>query len=263
MTFTKLATITFTCASVFATSAFAQNNFQSSCDANINADLNFSNNQLLVKSITNQDILFHADGAVFIDGKSISLTAPEQTLTKSYYKGVEETIPMAVDITIEALSITNLALTEVFTGLLGEKNSISSKIDSRLGKVASSIKEHVYQNPDSLTFNSEYLKRDLGLGNDVDQEIQKIQEEIMTAAMGELLLIVGQSMMSGNNDFVGLQKRMENIGDEIEEKAGRVGKQLEKKTTVLCEKLKSLDDTEDQLQKVSALRHLNMIDISK
>lgn len=263
MIFKKLAAFTFTCTSFLSASAFAHNDFHASCDTNISANIEFSNNQLLVKSTKQEDILFESNGLVFVDGKKIALNAEQQAIAKSYYNDVETSIPMVVDITVEALNITSMALTEVFTGLLGEETELPQKLNVRIDGIANSLQDHVYQDPNSLTFNSSYLKEDIGLGDNLEEEIEEIKDEIISSMMGKLIMAIGQSMMSGDGDFSELEKRMENLGQDIEQKAETLAKRLEEKSVALCDKIKNLDETEAQLREIKALRYLDTIHFNK
>ena len=263
MTFKKLTAISFAFSAFFAANALAHNNVQLSCDTNISSNIVFADNQLTVKSSTNEDILFNADGIVTVDGKKISLTKEEQKLTQRYFNEVEATIPIVVEITVEALKITNMALTEVFTGLLGEKSQLPQTITKRIDQLADGIRSHVYQNPDSLTFNSHYLKNDLGLNDDLEQEIESIKEEVVSSMMGELMVTLGKAMISGDSNFSELEKRMENLGGDIEKKADILSKTLEEKSLLLCERISKIDDTEAQLRNINALENLDTIHFNK
>lgn len=263
MTFKKLTAISFAISAFFGANAFAHNDFQLSCDTNISSNIVFADNQLSVKSTKNEDILFNAEGVVSVDGKQISLTKEEQKLTQRYFNEVEATIPVVVDITVEALKITNMALTEVFTGLLGENSQLPQTINKRIDKVADGIRNHVYQNPNSLTFNSNYLKDDLGLDDDLEQEIESIKEEVVSSMMGELMVALGKAMISGDSDFSELEKRMDNLGDDIEKKAEILSKTLEEKSIDLCERISNIDNTEAQLRNINALENLDTIHFNK
>lgn len=261
MSFVKMTALTITCLGALSANVYASTNFDTSCEANINGELSFADNQLLVKSTTKQDIVIMADGLVLVDGKTIDMNGQQTQLAKRYYQDVEASIPMVVDVTVEALRITNIALTEVFTGLLGEDSQLPSKIKNRLDDVAKAIEDHVYQNPDSLTFNSAYLEKDLGLDDNLDAEIENIQNELVSEAMGEMFVLLGKAMLSGDSDFSKFEQRMEKLGEEIEQRVESASVQIEKAAEKLCDKMHSLDETENQLQSVQELRHLDMIDL--
>lgn len=236
-------------------------NFNNSCDTNFNTNMKFANNQLTVITDKKQKVMFDGDGRVLVDGKTISLSSSEQTLAKRYFQDVEQAIPMVTTIAIEAINITNMALTEVFTALLGDNSQLPSLIDEKLGNISKAVEEHVYQNPDSLTFDSAYFEDDLGFDNSLDSEIEEITEALMSSAMGEIFIALGQAMMSDGADMSSFEKRMEKMGKDIETRADALALELEEKAESLCNKLLEIDETENQLQSIDALSDLNMIDL--
>lgn len=259
MTLKHLTLTTLTLASLFSTSTFANGDYQMSCNVNINGNIAFANNELTVESASQESILFTATGAVLLDGKPVTLSAEEKALALRYYKDVEASIPMVVDVTLEALKITDIALEEVFTGLLGAKSKVPQTLNVRINDIANSVKEHVYQDPNSLTFNSAQLKSDLGVGDKLEQEIEQMKAEIVSSVMGQLIVAIGQSMMNGGGNFAQLEARMGSLAQDIELKAKELGASLKEKSGDLCDKMKSLDETETQLQKVSKLGNLDTI----
>lgn len=236
--------------------------FSTSCDSNFNGEMSFTNNTLTVITEENETLLFDANGRVLVDGKLITLNASEQASAQQYFASVERAIPMVTTIAIEAINITNLALTETFTALLGDDSQLPKTINDKLSKLAKGIESHVYQNPESLTFDSAYFENDLGFDNNIEQEIEEMTEEMMSSAVGEVLMALGKAMMSGG-DTSDFETRMENMGKDIELRAEALAKELEAKAENLCGTLREIDDTENQLQSVEALRHLNMVDVHK
>lgn len=263
MTFTHIAAISVTCASLLSASVFAQNDYNINCDTNITSELAFANNKLMVKSTKQEDIVFTANGMVVVDGKTLTLSDEEKKLAQRYFTDIEASIPMVVDITVEALQITNMALTEVFKGLLGPQSQLPQTLSVRINDVSTAIKSHVYQDPNSLTFNSAYLKEDLGLGTELDEEIDKIKEEIITSVMGQVIMAIGKSMLSGDGNFADLEARMETLGTDIEKKAEVLAKGLEDKSNALCDNIKRLDATETQLSSIPQLQYLDTIQFNK
>lgn len=263
MNIIKSLSLAVTLTSLVSASALAHSNFNMSCQTNLNAELSFANNELLVKSTSEQNILFTANGEVSVDGKRIELNSTEQKLAQQYYNDVEASIPMVVDITVEAINITNLALTEVFVGLLGEQSKVASTIDTKLSDLSHAIEQHVYQDPASLTFNSAYFENDLGLDSNFDQQMEEITEELVSTAMGEIFMVMGKAMLTGSSDFSDLETRMNQVGEEIEQKSELLAAQLEDKAEVLCDRFISLDKTETQLNETKALRDLDLIQLSK
>lgn len=263
MKYKNIAAIAISVTSLYTTSVFSYNDYQLSCDTNITSELLFANNQLMVKSTQQEEIVFTSGGLVSVNGKPVKLTPEERKLTLLYFKEVEASIPIVVDITVEALQITDMALTEVFKGLLGNEAQLPQTLSVRINGITTAIKDHVYQDPKSLTFNSMYLKNDLGVGSELNEEIGKIKEEVVSTIMGQVIVAVGKSMLSGGGNFAELQGRMETLGSDLEAKAQELAKGLEDKSTHLCDKIKLLDDTETTLNQNDALRYLNTITFNK
>jgi hypothetical protein len=263
MKFTKLAVAILSSTSLFTFGAFAQSDYQLSCDANITSNIAFANNQLTVESSKQEKILFTSTGVVYVDDQKINLNKEEQAKAQQYFRDAEDAIPMVVEITVEALNVTNMALTEVFKGLLGEKSVLPQTLNKRINEISNAIQEHVYQDPNSLTFNSAHLKGDIGLGENLDQEIEAIKQEIISSMMGQLIVAIGQSMMNGDGNFSELEARMNTLGKDIETKAEALADRLKEKSTTLCDKIQSLDETENELNQIESLRYLDTIEFNK
>lgn len=242
---------------LFSTQAYAADNDHTSCNVNITSDIVFANNQLTVQSTKQEAILFKSDGSVFVDNKRVTLSENEKEISKSYYKEVESAIPVVVDITVDALTLTEAALAEVFTGLLGPQTKVPSNLTYRISDVANTIKTHVYQDPKSLTFNSAELKNEIGVGSELDAQIEQIKAEVVSSIMGQLIVAVGQSMMTGGTNFSELESRMTNLAQNIEQKAELLGNNLKEKSVGLCDSVKKLDATEAKLRQIAKLQHLN------
>jgi hypothetical protein len=233
----------------------------SSCETNLNADMKFSDNELTVITRSKQTVMFDGSGRVIVDGETISLSASEKSLAQRYYNDVEQAIPMVTSIAVEAINITNMALTEVFTGLLGENSALPQMIDERLGSISKAIQEHVYQNPDSLTFDTHYFEEDLGFDSSLDNKIDEITEELMSTAMGEVLMALGKAMMTNGSNMSDFETRMEKMGKDIETRADALALELEEKAESLCNTLQAIDETENKLQSIEPLSDLNMVEV--
>lgn len=241
--------------------SFANTNFNFKCETNFSGEMSLENNVLSINSTNKDSIVFTPSGKVTVNNKSLSLNSEQQSIAKAYYDDIESSIPIAVDITIEALSITNVALTKVFKGFFGDRTDLPNLIDQQLTGATKAIKEHVYQNPDSLTFNSVYLSEDLGFDQSLEKEIDNITQELMSKLMGQLLIGMGQALFSGDTNFEDFEARMEAMGTEIEKTVDEMSITLEDKTDKLCEKLYSLDSTEDKLNQIDELKNLNLINL--
>lgn len=254
-----LPLVVFVSSAFFACSVQAQSFNNDQCNADFKGDVVFENNILQVFPDANKVIAFNSSGKVSVDGAQISLNSAQTDSAKAYYANAEAALPIVVDISTEAIHIANISLSETAIGILGPNTKLPKMIDAKLMAISESIKSHVYANPDSLTFKSAQLEKELGGNEGFDDEINKVTAEMTAAFTAELL----QSVMSGKTKFEDVEKRLEKLGEEIEEKAEALAEQLEDKTKLLCEKLEAIDAAETQLQSVSALNDLNIIVVSK
>ena len=261
----KLSLATFTLLGLFAfsSSSFAIEEQHNSCDTNINGEVNFADNLLQVTDKNNDLVVFNKDGEVSLNGKSLTLSNAQKQSAKAYYENIEQAIPMAVDVTLEALNIANIAISEVFVGLLSEETQLPKMLDKKFKEISTSITNYVYQNPESLTFNSQYFEKDLGFEQGVEKEIEAIQEEVMASFMGEVMVAMGKAMMSGDTNISDFETRIEQMSSDLEAKTNKLAEQIEQKAYSLCDKLEAIDKAETQLQTVKELRHLNIISVTK
>ncbi|MGB3726235.1 MAG: DUF2884 family protein [Glaciecola sp.] len=258
----SLASLTILATTMVNTPAFAHNSHYGSCDTNINGEVSFAKNTLTVTTEQDEKISFDPRGNVTHNGSTVVLTSAQQNAAINYYEGVETAIPMVVDITVEALNITNIALTDVFTGFLGSDSELPAKISDKLKNVGTSIEEHVYKDPTSLTFNSTYLENELGLDDNLDAEIEALKEEAMGEFMGEIFMALGKAMMSGDSNLSDFESRMETLGSDIEQKVESLAVQLEDKADALCDTFERIDNAENTLNQVKALRHLDVMNVT-
>ncbi|MFW8592473.1 DUF2884 family protein [Glaciecola sp. 2405UD65-10] len=254
-----LPLVAFVSSAFIAFSAQAQSFSNNQCNADFKGDVVFENNLLQVFPTKQQVVTFNSAGKVTVDGSQISLSSAQTDYAKAYYANAEAAIPIVVDISSEAIQIANVSLSETAIGILGPNTKLPKMIDTKLMAISEAIKGHVYANPDSLTFKSAQLEKDLGGNEGFDDEISKVTTEMTAAFTAELL----QSVMSGKTNFEDVEKRLESLGEEIEEKAEALAEQLEDKTKLLCEKLEAIDTAETELQSISALSNLNIIVVGK
>ncbi len=254
-------------ASVFAFSALlstasnAYSNMNIECSSQINGSMSFSNAELTVFTETDQEVVFKESGKIYINNQLQNLNDEQTELSRQYYNSISATIPDVIDITVDALRITKTALSEVFIGLLGEESSIPPMISNKFDDLIQSIESHVYQNPEMITFDSQYFENELGIDQDIEQEVMQMKEEIMSKAMGEIMVMIGKSMMSGNGDVSNFEERMTNLGSEIEKNVDTLAERLEEKANILCDKFHSIDNIETELQKIPNLKHVNLVEM--
>ncbi len=229
------------------------------CEINLEGELRFADKALTVKTDAKDSIKITADYRVFINDQAQSLSDQETQWVKEYYDSIEQAIPQVMTVAAEGIQIANIAVTEVLRGFLGDESRVATQLETKLNDLHTQLKEHVYQNPDSLTFDTEALETDLAFGADFDAEVDQIVSDIMDNAMGEFLVQMGRSMLSGDGSAEPFEQRMERMGDEIEAKMEGKTDQIEVEAKKLCDMLTTIDASESKVQQIMGLSGVDIV----
>lgn len=229
------------------------------CDINLNGEFRFADKTLTVVTIADDSIKITDNYSVFLNEQQQELSKQETQWVKEYYDSVEETIPQVMTVAAEGVKIANYAVTEVLRGFLGNESKVASQLETKLTDIHTRLKEHVYQNPNSLTFDTEALEDELGFGSDFDAEVDQIVSDTMENAMGEFLVQMGRSMLNGEASMGSFEQRMENMGKDIEAKVEGQTKQIEAEAKRLCEMLTTIDASETNIQKIKGLSGIDVV----
>nr|WP_168711069.1 DUF2884 family protein [Ningiella ruwaisensis] len=233
------------------------------CDIKVNGDIVIDQDKVTITE-RNADIIILTDkGSASVNGQTLALTSEEQSYVKDYVDGIKSAVPQAIELAAKAIAITNTALTEVFTGLLGEDSQLPKMINKKLSDLQNLLEEQVYQKPNSYTFNQAFFGSDGELKGELEQSLNSAVEEITATAMGEFMMLLGKSMMSGEGSAKDFQTRMENLGDNIESQITEQSKALEDDANRLCDTLQKVDDTESNLQKINGLNRLDFLKLTQ
>lgn len=229
------------------------------CDINLNGELNFADNTLTITTRADEQVKITNSYVVYLDGEKLSLSNEETKYVKDYYDSIQQSIPQVMTVASEGMKLANYAVTEVLRGFLGADSRVALQLETKLNDLYSQLQEHVYQNPESLTFDTATLERDLGLGADFEEEVDLIVSEAMENAMGEFLVQMGRSMMNGEGSVESFEERMNKMGDEIESKVESQTKGIEKEAEKLCEMLTIVDDSENKVQQIKGLGNVDLV----
>ena len=241
------------------------------CDVNINADLKLEKNTLTVTSESGQVLVINPDYNLTIDGQVINLSASQKKLTKNYYDNIYSTIPQAMTVASEGVKVANTVVPELMRGFLGEQSKAATMLEAKLNTLHQDLKLHVNQNPSYISFDTQYIKEDLGLDTGIEEEIDLLVEEIVEQATGEFMVQMSKSFFSAFNtqaedsvesDKTGVssfEQRMEKMGEELEVKIEENTKTLELEMNKLCDMLEDIDASENKMQNIEGLSNLDLI----
>ncbi len=243
-------------------SSYAHDFNSDACDVNLNGDIVLANNEMTITSEQNDVILFNRNGDASVNGKTLQLNAQERDTVSSYVEGFERAVPKAIALAAKAIELTNYALGEVFTGLLGEDSSLPGILADKLNALQQKLESHVYQQPDAVTFNSAFFEGSAELDSEFERDIDAAVEEVMGTAMAELLVSLGRSMLSGDSSMENFEDKMTNLGETIEATVEEQSQQLKGDALELCDALKDIEQQEAKLQKIKGLESIDFIHVS-
>lgn len=233
------------------------------CSVDMQGHLSLNQGELRLTDSNQQDVLITRNKELFVDGKKISLNRNEQKWLENYYDSIEAAIPSVITVAREGIRIANYAVSEVLSSLLGENSRTVKMLKDKLETAQRGLDDHLNQDPNYITFDTQTLETDMGVTRDWEKQYEGIVEEIMPEAMGEFLVALGRSMMTGGSVDESFEQRMQRVGDDIEEKVTAQSDLIEKEAAVLCESMKAVEQAEQEIQKIPALRSLDMMTINK
>ncbi|WP_395341474.1 DUF2884 family protein [Ningiella sp. W23] len=254
-------------AMLFHSNASAYNFNNETCNVQLDGDILLTNTMLTITTTDNDQIELSESGNAVINGQSIDLTRAQRQDVIAYVDGFEATVPKAMALAAKAIELTNEALTEVFTGLLGEGSELPKLLNKRLNELQQKLESTVYPSPgtlvfDSRTFGSNIYNDKQETQTEFERDLDQAIEEITSSAMAEMLVLIGKSMLSGDGAMQDFETRMQTMGDNIDAAVSTQSEALEQDATALCEDLIAIDETEDKLQSITELKDLNLLNVS-
>jgi hypothetical protein len=233
------------------------------CDINLNGEIRFAEKTLTVKTKADDEVKITDSYLVYLNAEKLLLSPEETTWIKHYYDSVEQSIPQAMTVAAEGMKIANYAVSEVLREFLGAESKVASQLEIKLDDLYGRLKDHVYQNPNSLTFDSAKLENELGIGPNFENEVDLIVSDVMENAMGEFLVQMGTSMLNGEGSMASFEQRMKKMSKDIETKVESQTKNIEQEAKKLCEMLTTIDDSESKVQTIKGLGNVDIVTKNK
>ena len=125
-------------------------NFQTnSCDMELDGHIQYYQGDLTVTMDNGSVMSIDAQHNMTVNGEAVSLNREQKKWVGEYYDNIDMAIPMTLNIASEGLEIANVAVTEVFTELLGgdqmgdDFRELFDSLDAKLNKeFGDSLTEH-------------------------------------------------------------------------------------------------------------------------
>ncbi|WP_334060327.1 DUF2884 family protein [Alteromonas sp. S005] len=244
----------------FAHDTSFQNN---SCDMELDGHIQYYQGDLTVQMDNGSVMTIDAQHNMTINGESVSLDSEQQRWVSEYYNNIDIAIPMTLTIASEGLQIANVAVTEVFTELLGG-DQMSDDFNELFNSLETKLNTSFYDDAGNIRVDSTKFDEPGWFDESWEQEFETQIESLISESMGRILIAVGTQMLWEGGDMSEFEQKMERWGEDLEYRLESQAASLEEKGDALCKVLKKADYAEGKMQaSISGLDDLNLLDIGQ
>ncbi|MEO8001987.1 MAG: DUF2884 family protein [Arenimonas sp.] len=188
------------------------------------------------------------DGRMVIDGKELSLSNEDRARVSEFESEMRLLIPQVKQVTTEAIDIAFAALIEVSRGLNGEQNNPTIK---KLQNAQVALRNSIEKNPG------------LAINDDIGKKIiEPIVTDFVPDVVGSAVRQALSLAFSGDDAKAkAFEKRMDNMGKEIETKVEARAKNLEPLAQAMCTRVRNMDIIEGSISvRLSNTEKINLFD---
>ena len=244
----------------FAHDSSFQNN---SCDMELDGHIQYYQGDLTVQMDNGLVMTIDSHHNMTIDGESVSLDSEQQRWVSEYYNNIDIAIPMTLNIASEGLQIANVAVTEVFTELLGGDQT-GDDFRELFDSLETKLNTSFYDDAGNIRVDSTKFDEPGWFDESWEQEFEAQIESLISESMGRILIAVGTQMLWEGGDMSEFEQKMERWGEDLEYRLESQAAALEEKGDALCKVLKKADYAEGKMQaSISGLDDLNLLDIDQ
>ena len=242
----------------FAHDSSFQNN---SCDMELDGHIQYYQGDLTVQMDNGSVMTIDAQHNMTLNGESVSLDSEQQRWVSEYYNNIDIAIPMTLTIASEGLQIANVAVTEVFTELLGG-DQMGDDFNELFNSLETKLNTSFYDDAGNIRVDSTKFDEPGWFDESWEQEFETQIESLISESMGRILIAVGTQMLWDGGDMSEFEQKMERWGEDLEYRLESQAASLEEKGEALCKVLKKADYAEGKMQaSISGLDDLNLLDI--
>ncbi|KKO45160.1 hypothetical protein WG68_12085 [Arsukibacterium ikkense] len=232
---------------VLSNSAMAHSNH--SCNIEFDKDLVIDSSSVQLQDNGKTLWQINKDGQLSLNGKTILVNNDTRLLLRDYQAGIRSQTSQTVALVEDALLMANEALTTVLNELTGKSLDDYPAMQKALSKISDAANQVVVQDGDNTyLYGSRLHNIDQAFGPEFEQAI----EEAVSQSMGNIMLLVGKAMVSGEGSFEqrmeAFGQRMEKFGENLEARMELKASALEQRGEAICAQVTTLDALETRIQ---------------
>jgi hypothetical protein len=172
-------------------------------------------------------------GRLFIDGKEQQLSDADHARVGQIERQMTDALPVLHDIVVEAVDIAFSALTEVARGLASDPKQAVADLQQAQVRVRTQM-----QDKPLAAFD----------GNAIGRVIEPVIAEFVPQIVGGAVSSALGAAFGGEKKANDFEQRMSHMEQEIDRNVDKRAEALEPKADDLCNRLKSIDAIDDQLE---------------
>jgi len=232
-----------------------------SCDVELDGHIQYYQGDLTVKMNSGNVVKIDQYYNLTLNGEAVALDSEQQRWVTEYYDSIDMAIPMTLTIASEGLKIANVAVSEVFTELLGD-NTMDDDFQALFTSLETKLSTSFYDDAGNVRVDSTEFEEPGWFDESWEQEFEEELESLVSESMGRILIALGTQMLWEGGDMSEFEQRMETWGEDLEFRLESQAAALEEKADALCEVLQKADYAEGQMQAtISGLDDLNLLDM--
>jgi hypothetical protein len=235
--------------------------FNNSCDVALQGSVRIEKNSIEFLKDEKSQYKIINDQELIINNQKVDLNNKQQALVNDYAVSIRNTVPKVKNIALNAIDLATEGVTLALNELLGENNTAVKNLTTELTQVRSEV-NHYFTDNKSIYFDENGVKGHDFLSNDFEQRIEALVEETVQSSIGNLLVAIGQEMLTSGGDMKAFEAKMEKFGERIENEMELKASTLETEADSLCKSVAQIDNLEEQLKNaVPMLNQTNVLTV--
>lgn len=226
------------------------------CQVELNYDMKVSPTQMVVSENSGELYRFEG-GTLFIGDQKIQLNQQQQQQFEQFQQQLHQGSAMLSQLVQQALALA----VEIVDEVLRHFDIKSDSTEMMFADLRQQIEAAIGQQGDTFTFATEMIEQ---TENEMGQLLENNLETVISESMGQMMVAIGQAMISGEGDFT---ERMEafaqsvnELEQQIETRVEQGSAQIEQQGEQLCQYWLELDQTEKQLhQQIPQLKPYQLV----
>jgi hypothetical protein len=218
------------------------------CDVKLGHGLIITKDIIRIVDKGQARVQINNDSQLFIKGRWIELNEQETAVLREYSLGLRSTVPELVKLATDGVNIGLSAIEQVVTGFTDKEPEILKEqlkyVEKALRDKFKAGDDFYYIAPQSLSKLDDFFEKELS---------QKIHSAVHSS-LGAILVTLGDAFESNEGNveqkITDMSERIELISDEIDKSMQKKVIQFEKKANEYCGCLRTLNETEDKLQRL-------------